>query len=71
MSLEVPAGFGAHAAKTSHEARPVPAAWLETALTALFAVATVLFCFLCRGHIGTGLVRSAVRRCPRPAIAHL
>jgi hypothetical protein len=43
MSIEVPAAFGADAAKTSHEARPMPATWLETALTALFAVATVLF----------------------------
>ena len=43
MSIEVPAGFGTDAAKTSHEAQPMPAAWLETALTALFAVATVLF----------------------------
>jgi hypothetical protein len=43
MAIEVPTVFGADATKTSHEIQPMPAAWLETALTALFAVATVLF----------------------------
>jgi hypothetical protein len=43
MSIEVPAAFGANAAKTSREVHPTSAVWLETALTALFAAATVLF----------------------------
>jgi hypothetical protein len=43
MSIEVPVAFGTDVAKTSHEAQPMPAAWLETALTVLFAAATVLF----------------------------
>jgi hypothetical protein len=43
MSIEVPAAFGADAPKTSHDIQPMAAAWLETALTALFAAATVLF----------------------------
>lgn len=40
MSIEVPAAFEADVAKT---VQPVEAAWLETVLTALFTVATVLF----------------------------
>jgi hypothetical protein len=40
MSIEVPAAFEADVAKT---VQPMEAAWLETVLTALFAVATVLF----------------------------
>jgi hypothetical protein len=66
MSTEVPATFGSDAAKTSHESLQMPAAWLETALTALFAVATVLFVSY-RGHIGPSLVPPSVRRRPRPA----
>ncbi|HEY3795277.1 MAG TPA: hypothetical protein VGM09_25910 [Bradyrhizobium sp.] len=43
MSIESPAAFGADAAKTSRDVQPTTAGWIETALTALFAVATVLF----------------------------
>jgi hypothetical protein len=42
MSIEVPAAFGADAAKTSYDVQPRATAWLETGLTALFAAATVL-----------------------------
>jgi hypothetical protein len=43
MSIEAPTAFGTDAAKSSHDARPKAAAWLETVLTVLFTLATVLF----------------------------
>ena len=61
MSIEVPAAFGADTAKTLPDAQPMTTAWLETALTALFAVATVLFVSFHRGHIWPRLARPSIR----------